>query len=73
MPLPLPVTGGCLHSPRLQGFGDTQLLETSFQFSFMETHVLNELTMQAAVLSLAAMLERIDYFVYIKVLIAEKV
>lgn len=60
-PLRLPVTRRCLQSPRLQGLGITQLLEPSLQFPFIETHVLNVLMMQAAILSLAAVLERIDY------------
>lgn len=42
-PLQLPVTWRCLQSPRLQGLGNTQLLEPSLQFSFIETHVLNVL------------------------------
>lgn len=73
VPFLLPVTRCCLQSPQLQGLGYTQLLELSLQFSFTETHVLNVLTMQAATLSLTVVLERIDYFVYIKVLTAEKV
>lgn len=64
---PAPSDQRCLQSPRLQGLRITQLLEPSLHFPFMKTHVLDVLTMQAAILSLAAALERIDYFVYMKV------